>query len=149
DQEFHGGEVVQASLNGQGHRRIEHARPLPPVEPWRRRHFDELLPLALDAALALPEVDDATGSISGDLDLDMPTARKEAVDIDVAVAERLERLGAAARVGRLEVIGDVDRPRAAAAAAGDSLDHDAGPGVRGEERARLLETCRAAGAREH
>ena len=87
-------------------RRLEDPLPHPHAEPGRRRDLDQLLALALDAALALPEVGDAAGR-----DRRRPAPRcggragSSRSDVDVAIAERLQRLRPAPRVGRLELIG--------------------------------------------
>ena len=70
---------------------------------------------------------------------------QQPLDVDVAVAERRERLRAAARVRRLELVRAGHGSHAAPAAAGDGLEHDPRrrrPGRRGR-RARLVEARRA------
>ncbi len=108
----------------------------------RRGDLDELLPLPLDAALALPQVDHAAGGVADHLHLDVAGARQERLDVDVAVAERLERLRAAARVRAVELARVRHRAHPPPAAARDRLDHHAGAAARGEERARLVEARR-------
>ena len=58
DEELHGAEIVETGRAGQRHRRLEQPLAHPDAEPGRRRDLDQLLALALDAALALPEVAD-------------------------------------------------------------------------------------------
>ena len=103
-----------------------------------RRDLDQLLVPALDAAVALPEVGDCAGAVADDLHLDVARVRQQPLDVDVAVAERRLRLGPAARVRLVDVLGGrAHGAHAAAAAAGDRLDHHrAAVAQRREERAR-------------
>jgi hypothetical protein len=50
-------------------------------------------------------VRDTAGAIAGDLDLDVAGTREEPLRVDLAIAERLQRLRSAPRIGRLEVVG--------------------------------------------
>src|SRR4029453_17560594 len=88
----------------------------------RRRDLDHLLPLALQAAFAVPQMADA-GAVADDLHLDVPGARQELFDVEVAVAERRLGLRSAAFESRVEVRERLHRPHAPAAAAGHGLDH--------------------------
>ncbi len=76
---------------------------------------------ALQGALALPEVTDRSRAVADDLHLDVPRPEQVALDVEVAVAERRLRLGAAALEGVLERRGVRHHAHAAAAAAGDRL----------------------------
>ena len=109
DEEFHRGQIVEARRARERHGGLEDPLPHPHAEPGRRRNLDQLLTLALNAALALPEVGDAAGAIAGDLDLDVAGAREEPLRVHLAIAERLQRLRPAPRVGRLEIIGAAAR----------------------------------------
>ena len=71
----------------------------------------------------------------------------QALDIDAVAAEGGHRLGLAARIGFLQLAGVIDDAHAAAAAAGDRLDHDGAAGaLRREEGPGLLQAGRPAGA---
>ena len=74
-------------------------------------------------------------AVAGDLHLDVARAGQERLDVHLGVAERAQRLGAAARVGRLEILCAQHRAHAAAASARDGLDHHRA--VRALEVARL------------
>src|SRR6185295_20253828 len=101
-------------------------------------------------ALALPQVRDAAGPIAGDLDLDVAGAREEPLRVNVATAERLQRLRPAPRVGRLEIVGAAHEAHPAPAPAGNRLQHDPRPGaLRGEKDPRLVQAGRTGRAREH
>jgi hypothetical protein len=58
------------------------------------RDLDDLLMTPLQAALALPQVSRAA-AVTDHLNFDMPRAREELFDIDIAAAERGRRLGLA------------------------------------------------------
>ena len=85
-------------LDAAARRRRGVQQPLPDRRPQERRWRDleDLLTLALNAAIALPEMGDRASAVADDLDLDVARARKQPLDIDIAVAERLQRFGAAA-----------------------------------------------------
>ena len=79
---------------------------------------------ALDAAVALAEVDAAAVAIDGDLDLDVAGLLEPALEIQRVVAEGRPRLGAADVQRRLELARRADHPHALAAAAGRRLDQE-------------------------
>ena len=108
------------------------------------RHLDEFLVAPLDGAFALPEMADCTVPVADDLHLDMACFPDQPFQINIAAAEGGHRLGLAAGIGFLQSGGIVDGPHAAAAAAGDRLDHDRA--VRGQKGARLLQRGCAFGA---
>ena len=150
DEEFHRGQIVEARRARERHGSLEDPLPHPHAEPGRRRDLDQLLTLALNAALALPEVGDAAGAIAGDLDLDVAGAREEPLRVHLAIAERLQRLRPAPRVGRLEIIGALHGSHPAPAPAGNGLQHDPRPGaLRGQEGPRLVQAGRAGRARQY
>ena len=97
------------------------------VQPPGRRQFDDLLALALDAAVAIPEVDDLSRAIAQNLHFDMTRAGHQPFDIEVAHTEGRQRLGGAAFIGRRQVLGPLDGPHASPAAAAHSLDHPGAP----------------------
>ena len=90
----------------------------------RGRDLDQLLPIALQAALALPQVGDCSGAVADDLHFDVAGLGEELFDVDIAVAERLHRLGAAALIGGFQFRDAAHLAHAAAAAARNGLDHD-------------------------
>ena len=79
-------------------------------------------------------------AVADDLHLDMAGLADQPLDIDVTVAECGGRLGLAACIGFVEPGGIIDDPHAAAAAAGNRLDHDRA--VRREVGPRLLQRGR-------
>ena len=83
---------------------------------------------ALQGALALPHVADGF-AVADDLHLDVARLLDAFFEVDVAVTEGLFGLGAAAFEGLLELVLALDRPHAAAAAAGDGLDEGAAAGA--------------------
>src|SRR5690606_2339171 len=61
------------------------------VETGCGGHFDDLLPLTLQAAFAVPQMDDVTGAIADDLDFDMTRAADELFAIDGVRSKTGER----------------------------------------------------------
>ena len=57
-----------------------------------RRFFDQFLVTTLHRTIALAEVDDAPVTVAHDLEFDVARPREVFLDVDVAVAERRERL---------------------------------------------------------
>ena len=85
--------------------------------------------------------------VADDLHLDMAGVADQALDINPIAAEGRHGLGLAARVSFLQQQGIIDDPHAAAAAAGNRLDHDgAALTLRFKEGSCLLQAARAAGA---
>ena len=76
-----------------------------------RRFLDQLLVAALHRAVALAQVDDVAVRVAQDLELDVARAREVLLDVDLAVAERRQRLGARELERARELVG-VARPRA-------------------------------------
>ena len=119
-------------------------------QPRRRRHLDQFLPIALQAALAFPQVGNFSNGVANHLYLDMPGPSHQRLDIDIGVAECLHSLGTAARIGGVQFAGAVYLPHAAAAAARDRLDHHgAGRAQRLQESAGFLERRGVVGPRQH
>src|SRR5215469_15325543 len=123
DQEFERAKVlVMRSLRHAQRRRRQSI-----AQPWRQgwtwRHFQQLLMAALDAALAFPEMDHVTGTITRDLDLDMACAGHHLLDVNIAAAEGGERFGLAPCVGFRDLAGVKYLSYAAAAAARNRLYH--------------------------
>ena len=80
-------------------------------------------------------------TVADNLHLDVPGAGQEALDIEIAIAERRLGLRGAAGEGWGQILGVFDRPHPAAAAAGHRLDHHRAVGL--EERLGLLQRGRA------
>ncbi len=147
DQEFEGAEIVVVRGGGKLLGGVDDARAQGIVQRRARRDLDELLVAALDRAFALPEMADRAMVVADDLHLDVAGVADQALDIDAVAAEGGHRLGLAARIGLLQLCGVVDDAHAAAAAAGDRLDHDGAAGAqRVEEGPCLLQAGRPAGA---
>src|SRR5262249_3932638 len=97
-----------------------------------RRNLDQLLAVALQAALALPQVHRLSTAIADDLHFDVPDLRQQLLDVHVTVAESLQGFGSAALVGRCQLVRMAHSPNAVSATARDGLDHD---------RAVLVQEC--------
>src|SRR3972149_3363696 len=69
------------------HGDLAHARPQVGIHMHRGRFFDNLLVPPLQAALALVEVDDVAVRVGQQLDLDMPRAGDQLLQVDRPVAE--------------------------------------------------------------
>ncbi len=105
------------------------------VEQRRRRLLDDLLVAALQAALALAEVQHGAVGVGEHLDLDVPGAQHEPLQEQRVVAEGRRGL-AAGRGQRGRQVGGVARPaHALAAATGGRLDQhgEADVGGRGDQ----------------
>ena len=139
--------VAVADASGETYRGVDDPAAQIVREPGRRRHLDDLLEVPLHAALALAEMGDRALDVAEYLHLHVAGAADELLDVEVAVAESGQCLGAAALVGRGHVARTFHQARAAATAAGDRLDHHAAPRVEpGEERRRLLDGDRVVDA---
>ena len=79
---------------------------------------------ALDAALALAEVDDVALAVGGDLNLDVVAALDQPLEIQAALAEMRLRLVLGDRKHARELVGVARDAHAAPAAAGDRLEHE-------------------------
>ena len=123
DQELERAEAQVPRRLRHAHRVVEQPLAQRSVEPRRRRALDQLLMPALERAVALAEVAHGAAAVADDLHLDVARATDDALDVEVAVAERGRGLGAAARVGLVQLVDAADDPHAAPAAAGDRLDH--------------------------
>ena len=147
DEEFEGAEVVVVGGGGEFLGGIDDAPAQGVVQRRARRDLDEFLVAALDGAFALPEMADRAVVVADDLHLDVAGVADQALDIDAVAAEGRHRLGLAARIGLLQLVGVVDDAHAAAAAAGDRLDHDGAAGAQGfQEGPCLFQAGRPAGA---
>ncbi len=140
DQELEGAEIVVMRGGGELLGGFDDARAQGLAERRAGRDLDELLVAPLDGAFALPEMADRAMAVADDLHLDVAGLADQPLDIDVTVAECGHRLGLATRVSLVEPRGVIDDTHAAAAAAGNRLDHDSA--MRREERARLLQRGR-------
>src|ERR1700682_3600668 len=88
------------------------------IHGWRRGLRQRFLVAALDAALALAEVNDFAVLIPEYLKLDMPRMLQEALGINVGIAEGLLRFAARGLVCRQQVALVTNDAHAAAAASG-------------------------------
>ncbi len=147
DQELDRAQALVTGRIGHLHRRGLQRGAHGVVDADRRGDLDQLLALALQAALAVPQVHHRAGPVADDLHLDVTGSREELFDVNPAVAERRLGLGGAARerLGELVLVGH--QTHAAAAAAGERLQHDrAAVAEQFQERARLGQRGAAAGA---
>ncbi len=78
---------------------------------------------ALDAAVALAEVDDVSSLVAEHLHLDVADCVDELLDVQAPVAERCSGLRLAACEGFGDVVARPHHPHAPPATAGDRLDH--------------------------
>ena len=105
DQELDGRRVLQAALHvrcaGRPRQLVAHSG----VEVRGGRDLDDLLVTALDAAVALTEVDDVASLVAEHLHLDVADCVDELLDVQPTVAERGSRLRLAAREGVGDVVG--------------------------------------------
>ncbi len=143
DEEFHGAEAAVAGGLA------ERDRMAPQAFAHRRRQhvgrgdLNHLLALALQRAFAVVEVADV-GPVAHHLDLDVARMGQEALDVELAVAERGLRLRRAALERRRQLVCARRRAHAAPAAAGHRFDHDGSVGS--EEGLRRLQGRRTVGA---
>src|SRR5215218_9795300 len=113
-----------------------------------RRFLDQLLMTTLDGAVALSEVDHPTELVTEDLELDVPRPHQVLLDVDVAVAERRERLTARERKRPLVLLGTLCHAHSLSAPAGGSLD-DHGKADRPRKLERLLDVLDGTGRAGH
>ena len=147
DEEFEGAEVVVVGGGGKLLGGIDDAPAQGVVQRRARRDLDEFLVAALDGAFALPQMADRAIVVADDLHLDVAGISDQALGIDAIAAEGGVGLGLAARIGLFQLAGVVDDAHAAAAAAGDGLDHDGAAGAQGfKEGPCLFQAGRPAGA---
>ena len=132
-QELECGEAAQFDGARHAQRRVDQAVAQSRRQSRRGCDLDQLLPVALKAAFALPQVGDFSGAVTDDLHFDVARFREEFFHVDIAVAERLHRFGAAALIGRFQFRDAAHLPHAAAATAGDGLDHDGAVRAQGLE----------------
>ena len=88
-----------------GHRVVAHPQAQVGRHRRARRFLDQLLVAALHRAIALAEVDHVAELVAEDLELDVARPREVLLDVDVAVAERGERLGARELERPREIVG--------------------------------------------
>src|SRR5690606_11037322 len=106
------------------HRRLAHATSQVGRHDRAGRLLDELLVAALDRAVALAEVDDVAVRVAEDLELDVARPLEVLLDVDRAVAERAERLGAGELEAAREIVGVARDAHALPAPAVGGLDDD-------------------------
>ena len=150
DQELDGADPAVAHRRAERHRRVQHPGPHRLGQAEGRGDLDQLLALALQAALAVPQVRDRARPVSDDLHLDVPGPGQQLFHIQLARAEGAAGLRRGPREGLVEVGQARHRPHAPPASAGHGLEHD-GPArpQAGQEVPRLLQGHRGADAREH
>lgn len=147
DEELERAEALVADAGGHPHRRVQQRGPRRGGQRGRGRDLDQLLVATLDAAVALPQVGDGARPVPGDLDLDVAGARHVLLRVQVAGAERGERLRPATLVRGGHLVRVLDDAHAAPAAARERLQHHRP--VLARERLGAREVHGAAGARRH
>src|SRR5687768_13950423 len=127
-----------------GDRRIAH--PLAQIGRHRRawRLLDELLMPPLHRAVTLAEVDHPAELVAEDLELDVSRPHEVLLDVDVAVAERRQRLAARERERPLELVGVLGDAHPLPAPARRGLD-DHREADRSGELERLLDVFHRTG----
>ena len=108
DQELERRRVLQARFAGDAQGGLGQLVAHCGVEVRGGRDLDELLVPALDAAVALAEVDDVASLVAEHLHLDVADCVDELLDVQPPVAER----GAGLRLAAREGVGDVVARRA-------------------------------------
>ncbi len=144
EQELDGAGVDVADLGGEPHGVGAHPVPQLGVEVRRGCDLDDLLVPPLHRAVPLEEVDHVALGVGQDLHLDVSRLDDRLLDEDGRVAERALALAHAGLDGVAEVLGVVDPPHAAPAAAGDRL-HEQRVGQLGGR----LDQCVRVGGRLH
>ena len=121
-QELDRSQTLVMALPGELHRGFQHV-PADVVRQVRRGRFleDFLLP-ALHGAVPVPEMDDV-GAVAENLDLNVPGAFHELLQVDGGAAKRGGRFGLGYFDGRGQVFGTRHEPDSAPAAARGRLDH--------------------------
>ena len=114
------------------HRISPHGGTLRRAQCGRRRFLDDLLAPALRRAVALAQVQGLALAVGKDLDLDVAAAFDQALQHQLTVAKRAQRLAPRARQGGGQVFGPVHRAHAPPAAARQCLDQQ------GEAQAQAL-----------
>ncbi|GAA2889265.1 hypothetical protein GCM10010524_21960 [Streptomyces mexicanus] len=99
----------------------------------------------LDGALPLSEMSHGARAVPDDLDLDVPGAGQQVLDVDLVAAEGAPGLRTAALEGPGQVVRVAHRAHPASAAARDRLDHH--PGARPQTREEVLRLRQAHPAR--
>ena len=104
-------------------RRLAQGRPPLLVEIGGRRPLDHLLVAALDGAVALEQVDQVAVGVAQQLDLDVPRAADQLLEVDLVLAEGGLGLAPRREHGIQQLLLAVDRPHATTAAAPGGLEH--------------------------
>ena len=116
------------------------------VRPGAGRALHDLLVASLHRAVALEEVHDPAVTVRQDLDLQVPGAADEALEVDVVLAEGGVRLAPCREQGGLELALGLDRAHAAPAAAPAGLEYPGESHVSCErERRRRVHRQRVGG----
>ena len=90
-QELKRSQAAQLDCAGHSQRRADQALAQRGGQTGRGCDLDQLLPTALETALSFPQMGDLAGAVTYHLDFDMPSSREELFDVDVGVAECLQR----------------------------------------------------------
>src|SRR5690606_10746499 len=125
DQKLDGAQAAIADRCGEGAGGVQQPPAQVGIQSRCRRHFDDLLMTALQAAFPLPQVADLL-AVTGDLHFDMPGPGNQPLDIELAIAEGGPGFGAAA-LECVRQLGEVgDQPHAPAATPGQRLEQHRG-----------------------
>ena len=112
----------------QAHRRFGReppdARTCLAFECWGGRLLEDFLVTSLQRAIAFAEMDHDAVQVGENLHFDMSRLHQVLLEVEFAVAERRQRLGARPRHRRRQVRRGVHHLHAASATAGCRLDHD-------------------------
>src|SRR5690606_128449 len=121
DQKLDGAQAAITDRRGEGAGGVQQSPAQVGIQPRCRRHFDDLLMTALQAAFPLPQVADLL-AVTGDLHFDMPGPGNQPLDIELAIAEGGPGFGAAALECVRQLGGVGDQPHAPAATPGQRLE---------------------------
>ncbi len=151
NQEFNGCQPAVVSACAQPRRGLVQFTPPRLGKALSGRDFDELLVAPLDAAVTVAErqrTRRGARRCRDDLHLDVSRVGQMRLGEHRPIAESKLGLGGALPVGIVNLIDAADYSHAAAAAAGQRLDHDAAV-LRGGERVNVLDAAGPVGGRQH
>ena len=112
DEKLEGAGVAVAQLASKAHGGSEDLATQVIRQTGCRRHLDDLLEVALHAAIALAEVGDRAVDVAEDLHLDVTRLRDELLDVEVTVPKGRLRFRSTAVVRRGDRVGALDHARA-------------------------------------
>ena len=148
-EELDGGGAAVADAAGQLGRRVRQLALLLGAQHRAGRLLDDLLVAALVGAVAHAERPHGALPVGQQLDLDVAGVLDEPLHQHRVVAERLAGLGAGALVGVGDLVGLLDPPHAATAAARRGLDHQREAELLGDPLRVLDAVDRTAAPRGH